>query len=264
MVASVKRLRRAVMQTLTVGVMVFLASESHCAETVAPSSNPPQSPPHSESLPRKSTPVPFEADYKATYNGNSFDNLVTRKLERLPDGTYRHSYSADHLLYFLQEESVVQMKGCMIQPLHYSLERGTIFKKLRETIDFDWDSHVARYNDRGKSGEFKLVADAMDPMSVFLRIACQLSPDLTVVSYPETDRSHIEMQDYRLLGKETLDTPLGKMETVRIERVHKNNRKTYLWVMASNPILLVRAYQRDRDGSDYSIDLIRWKPLPAK
>ena len=35
-------------------------------------------------------------------------------------------------------------------------------------------------------------------------------------------------------------------------------------VMASNPILLVRAYQRDRDGSDYSIDLIRWKPLPAK
>lgn len=218
-----------------------------------------------DSLAKTTAPTPFEAQYKATYNGSEFEDMVSRKLERLPDGTYRHSYIADHLLYFLHEESILEMKGCHAQPLRYSSKRGNVFRKREKTVAFDWKQQVARYNDEGKKGEFKLVADTVDPMSVYLRIACQVTGELGVLTYPETDDDHIESREYRMLGRETIDTPSGKIETVRIEKVHKNKkRQTYLWLMVSNPVVVVRARQTDTDGSQYSLDLTTWKAVSAK
>lgn len=214
---------------------------------------------------KTSTPTPFEAQYKATYNGSEFEDVVSRKLERLPDGTYRHSYSADHLLYFLHEESILELKGCTTQPLRYMSKRGNVFRKHERTLEFDWKQQVARFNDDGTKGEFKLGTDTIDPMSVYLRIACQITADLGVLNYSETDDDHIEAREYRMLGKETLDTPTGKIETIRVEKVHKNKkRQTYLWLMVNNPVVVVRVRQKDTDGSIYSLDLSNWKPLSAK
>lgn len=214
---------------------------------------------------KTSTPTPFEAQYTATYNGSEFENLVTRKLERLPDGTYKHSYTGDHLLYFLHEESIVDMKGCTTQPLRYVSKRGNFFRKREKTVDFDWKQQTARFNDEGTKGQFKLEPETVDPMSVYLRIACQVTSELGTLTFPETDDNHIEQREYRLLGKETLDTASGKIETVRIERVHKNKkRQTYIWLMASNPVVVVRVRQTDTDGSVYSLDLTQWKAISAK
>lgn len=218
-----------------------------------------------DSIAKTTAPTPFIAQYKATYNGSEFEDVVSRKLERLPDGTYRHSYSADHLLYFLHEESLLELKGCNVQPLRYISRRGNVLRKREKTIDFDWKQNVAHYNDEGVTGDFKLLPDTVDPMSVYLRIACQITPELQVLTYPETDDDNIEMREYRTLGMETLDTPTGKIETVRIERVHKNKkRQTYIWLMASNPVVVVRVRQNDTDGSVYSLDLTSWKALSAK
>lgn len=218
-----------------------------------------------EPIAKTSAPTPFVAQYKATYNGSEFEDVVSRKLERLPDGTYRHSYSADHLLYFLHEESLLELKGCNAQPLRYVSKRGNVFRKREKTIDFDWKRGIARYNDEGVTGEFKLVPDTVDPMSVFLRIACQITPELQVLTFPEADDDEIELRDYRTLGTESIDTPTGKIDTVRIERVHKNKkRQTYIWLMSSNPVVVVRVRQQDTDGSIYSLDLTQWKPLSAK
>jgi uncharacterized protein YxeA len=218
-----------------------------------------------DAIAKTTTPTPFIAQYKATYNGSEFEDIVSRKLERLPDGTYRHSYSADHLLYFLHEESQLELKGCNVQPLHYISRRGNVFRKREKSIDFDWNQRTASYNDEGKKGEFKLVADTVDPMSVYLRIACQITSDLQVLTFPETDDDNVEMREYRTLGAETIETPDGKLDTIRIERVHKNKkRQTYLWLMTSNPVVVVRVRQKDTDGSVYSLDLTSWKPLSAK
>lgn len=249
------------MRLTTIRSQLLLASTLLTAFAVLPSLSAAEG----DSLAKTSAPTPFEAQYKATYNGNEFENMVSRKLERLPNGTYRHSYTADHLLYFLNEESILEMKGCQAQPLRYTSKRGNIFRKREKTIDFDWKQHVARYNDEGDKGEFKLVADTVDPMSVFLRIACQLTADLGVLHYLETDDNHIETREYRTLGKEIIDTPSGKIETVRIEKVHKNKKRhTYLWLMTSNPVVVVRARQTDTDGSQYSLDLTQWKAVSAK
>lgn len=218
-----------------------------------------------EPIAKTSAPTPFVAQYKATYNGSEFEDVVSRKLERLADGTYRHSYSADHLLYFLHEESLLELKGCNAQPLRYISKRGNMFRKREKTIDFDWKRGIARYNNEGATGEFKLVPDTVDPMSVFLRIACQITPEMQVLSFPETDDDEIDVREYRTLGTETIETPTGKIETVRIERVHKNKkRQTYIWLMSSNPVVVVRVRQQDTDGSVYSLDLTHWKPISAK
>ncbi|CBL46836.1 Hypothetical protein HDN1F_32530 [gamma proteobacterium HdN1] len=206
-------------------------------------------------------PLPFEAQYKANYNGYEFGNLVTRRLERLPNGEFRHSYRADYLLYFLQEESVLQIDGCNLRPLRYELERGTFLKKKRTAISFDWKKRIASYEYKGKSGTFPLVANAIDPMNAMLRVACQLTTEKKTLSFPQVDDNKIETQDYRLLGPETLDTANGKINTIRVERVHDNNRQTLLWLMASNPTIVVRGYQRDKDGSIYKLELLRWKLL---
>lgn len=214
---------------------------------------------------KTTAPTPFEARYKATYNGSEFEDAVYRKLERLPDGRYRHSYSADHLLFFLHEESVLEMKGCTTRPVHYSSKRGNFFRKREKTIDFDWEKNSAHFNDEGKRGEFKLDSDTVDPMSVYLRIACQVTGELGVLTYAETDDDHISPRQYRLLGTELLKTSNGDIDTVRIEKVHNNKKRTtYIWLMASNPIVVVRVRQNDTDGSVYELDLSQWKPLSAK
>lgn len=231
-----------------------------CANTALGETTAPQ-----ETNGKTSTPTPFEAVYTAKYNGSEFAEAATRKLERLPTGLYRHSYRADHLLYSLHEESMLELKGCQVKPQSYSTERGNILKRKKKHIEFLWDTNTARYNDDGDKGMFKVEPGAVDPMSAHLQIACQATEDLVSLTLQETDDDHVEPREYRLLGKETLKTANGEVAVIRMERVHSNKaRRTYIWLLAENPVVVVRVWQKDTNDSVYELELDHWKPLPAK
>lgn len=211
------------------------------------------------------TPTPFEAHYTAVYQGARFRDAAIRRLERLEDGTYRHTYEAEHMVYFAREESILELKGCQAKSLSYATERGNLFRRREKTLRFDWVKQEAFYDDEGSKGTFPLTPDVADPMTSQLVVACQADGSQKVIRTVETDDNHSEPRDWLMMGKVTLKTRGGDVPTFKVERKHANpERQTVMWLSADNPVMIVRIWQRDADGSIYILELDNWKPLAAK
>ena len=211
------------------------------------------------------TPTPFEAHYTAVYQGARFRDAAIRRLERLEDGTYRHTYEAEHMVYFAREESLLELKGCQAKPLTYTTERGNLFRRREKTLRFDWVKGQAIYDDEGTKGSFALTPGVADPMTNQLVVACQADGSQRVINTLETDDNHSEARDWVLMGRVTLKTRSGDVPTYKVERKHANpERQTVMWLSADNPVMIVRIWQRDADASIYILELDSWKPLAAK
>jgi len=67
-----------------------------------------------------------------------------------------------------------------------------------------------------------------------------------------------KLKQYRfeVVGEETLDTPLGKVTTIKVRRKENNNeeREIYAWFAKDFQYLLVRL-QQEENGSAYTIYL---------
>ncbi len=211
------------------------------------------------------SPTPFEAHYTAIYQGARFRDAATRRLERLEDGTYRHTYEAEHMVYFAREESILELKGCQARPLSYSSERGNLFRRREKTLQFDWSGGQAHYDDEGTKGSFPLTPGVVDPMTNQLVVACQSDGSQRVLKTVETDDDHAEEREWVLMGKVTLKLRSGELSTYKVEKKHSNpERQTMMWLSADNPAMIVRIWQRDTDASIYILELESWKPLAAK
>ncbi|MCV6603979.1 MAG: DUF3108 domain-containing protein, partial [Porticoccaceae bacterium] len=57
-------------------------------------------------------------------------------------------------------------------------------------------------------------------------------------------------------GEETIDTPMGDIKTLKLERVKDSNkRQTTFWMAPEYNYLLVKFHRVENDGDEYSLYL---------
>lgn len=96
---------------------------------------------------------------------------------------------------------------------------------------FDWDAdEVTVVHDEKKTFTLGLQGEALDPLSLKLEMRRRLNdpdPDLRFLMVEEDE---IEEQNFRLLETEWLETSLGCMETMPIEKIRKTSKRyTRAW-----------------------------------
>jgi hypothetical protein len=113
---------------------------------------------------------------------------------------------------------------------------------------FDWDNKLLTLQHKRGEEQKPLPADAQDRLS--LLYSFMFSPVAgKVVNLHETDGRRLESVRYAV-GKETLDTPMGKLETIVLTKQLEDNsgRDKKIWLAVDHHMIPVRIISHEKLG----------------
>lgn len=201
----------------------------------------------------------FNANYNATWTGGWFPINVDaqRSLSYSEDGTATLTFEADSVVAGLKEISTFRFFEDTIQPLNYRYLRTGLFKEPDRHQIFDWKKKHIINGEEDTVYENHWNDYVQDNLSYNLQASIDLMNGKTEFVYPVFDRRKIKDFTFKIVGPESIKTPVGTLETIKVEQVEKKKRKqtTYIWFAKNYDYILVRLKQTKKDGQVYQIDL---------
>jgi Protein of unknown function (DUF3108) len=188
------------------------------------------------------TQTAFTVAYSLSRHGLRFATM-TRQLSRQANGDYifesqsRATGVARLLVYGeITEQSRWSLSGNRVYCQSYSYVR-TGKKPKTVTLRFDWSNGLVLGNKGKENWRF----DARPELSYQIAIMSDLQAGKRVLEYAFVDEERIKTYRFEAVGEEALETPIGKLKTVKLERTNeKPNRSTTLWCASSLAYLPVR------------------------
>jgi hypothetical protein len=202
----------------------------------------------------------FSSYYQAHTNGMS--GVAERHLVQQEDGSYRLNMSLEaKVIGFrigeLEQASEFEIIDQRLLPRHYSYLVSGITSKA-ETVSFNWDAGVARSSKNEQSWDVELNDQVLDEMTYQLAMSLQLqTSDNTVFEFDIIDGAEIATLKFRLLGEEILTTPMGRLNTVKVERLREESsrRSTLIWFAKDWHYLLAKIEQVNPSGLRIELEL---------
>lgn len=146
----------------------------------------------------------------------------------------------------LHEETKFTLAKGELYPQQYSVVRDGK-KGYEREVTFDWKRRVLNYADgRVESIPSGYVTDSGSILFAMMLDTARLTagPTLSVVNGKDIDTYRVEMA-----GKETLATPIGNLNTIKLiqHRVDKPNRQLSVWLAVDKGNLPVKIERRKKD-----------------
>lgn len=204
-------------------------------------------------------PVEFDNVYKAKLYG--FHVTVNNKLTRISDNEYDLLFKADAMLGSVTETSRMEWQADKqaMRPLHYTYKRTGLGKNRSADLKFDWKDKSVINNVNNSRWQMNIVENVQDKLSYQAQLAQELRAGKKSFTYQIADGGELKEYTFKVLGEEILDTPLGKVKTLKVERSRSNNKRvTYAWVAPDWDYLLVRLQQQE-GGKDNTIYITKAK-----
>lgn len=201
---------------------------------------------------------PFSASYTADWKQLPFSGKAERSLQAQTDGTWKLDFSASMLVAGLNETSWLSVVNGDIQPHKYRYSRTGMGKSKKIKQDFDWSTQRATGSDRGTPINVTLIQGVQDKSSYQLALQRDIAAGKTSMSYQVLDGEDLETYDFRVLGEDSVETMVGTVDAIKVERVRdptQSKRITVLWFAKDWDYLLVRLQQVEKDGKEYQIVL---------
>jgi hypothetical protein len=207
-------------------------------------------------------PAPFIAKFAIEWKGITA-GFSTLELTRNSSDTY--TYRSRNLargifrLAFpdaISQESTLSIVNGEVRPQAYHADDGERDSDKAVTLQFDWQARRVTGIAEKKPVDLALESGTQDSLSVQIELMQELAAGRSPKSFWLIDDDAIKEYTYTREGTTTLDTPLGKLETViyRSERPG-SDRVTRLWLAPSLGFLPVRA-ERSRAGKiDFSLSI---------
>lgn len=159
----------------------------------------------------------------------------------------------------LVQQSSGRIGALGLMPDTYAIERPT---GKNESLRFDYQANVIESSRtdarRGtRTRELPLLTGAQDPLSAIyqLAMAAQGGKDGLIVA---AGSKNVKGYPYRMLGAETLRTPLGEMKTLHVARAGDSS-DTHLWLAPDRHALPVRISYVDEDGTQWVLEAVSIK-----
>ena len=198
---------------------------------------------------------PYQLTYEASYNGMPIH--AKRELQQLPNGNWQLTTSAENFLAKITEQGQFQLNnGGNIHHKNYQYKRNVLGKKKTENLSYDHEHKVANYTTKKKQRQVTLDADYLNRLTYQLQLRRDLANQCEQFEYQVISRGRLKTYRFEQAGEETLQTPLGEVSAIRVNRIREDNdRETALWFAPQLDYLLVKLWQREKDGEEYLITL---------
>jgi len=198
-------------------------------------------------------PKTFDNQYKAKLYG--FNITVTNRLTKTADNQYDLLFKAESMIGNITEQSKMQWNPAQqtISPLHYSYARRGLSKDRTAELTFDWKNKSVTNNVQKTSWQMDIAQKVQDKLSYQIQLQQDLLNGHKDFVYQIADGGRLKEYKFTTVGEEVLETPLGKVNTIKVKRSRENDeRVTYAWLAKDWNYLLVRLQQEEK-GEAYTI-----------
>ena len=202
----------------------------------------------------------FSAYYRANTNG--LRGNAERHLVQLSENLYRLNTSLEAKMIAikigdLEQSSEFSINDGIIVPHNYNyLVTGITHES--QTVSFNWDAGVALSTEDDESWSLDIETGILDQLSYQAALALELDQIRQEdIEFQLVDGDRIETHRYHIMGPERLETPLGYLNTTKLERIREGNseRKTFIWLADDWEYLLARIEQVNPGGLRIELEL---------
>ena len=179
-------------------------------------------------------PVGMELEYSFHYNGAKIGTMQ-RSLSQSANQDYifeshvqATSLLARLFLKEIKEKSVFSFEQGRAKPLRYEYtRRGS--KNRQYEIDFDWQKKQASDTSQETPWTLDIPNETSDKHLYQLNVMFDMQSQPDSLQYAVADRGRLKNYDIENQGKETIKTPLGDLEAIKLHR-QAEKRSTTIWV----------------------------------
>ena len=203
--------------------------------------------------------VPYTAIYQAVYK--NFPLQATHRLEQAGDAWYFSSI-ASGFFGQIEENSIFTYTSTGISPLHYVYQRSVLGQERESELTYNQKDRIAAGAKGDKKFTVALTGNELDQGTYILALRDDIARGVKDPCYDVIDDDHVEKYCFLVTGKEHIDTALGKMDTVVVDRVRKpqSPRHTRFWFAPSLDYSLVKLEHQEQKGKNaYSLEITYYK-----
>ena len=199
------------------------------------------------------SPVTFKATYKLYASGLEIAESV-REVSKTGENQYNYR-SESHTIgiaAFFHKDNIIENSNWKIManklvPTDYSYVRTRGKKNKNISVRFDWDRKTIASQVNDNKIELPLTDGMLDKLSYQYAIMHDLHHNQFPEQYTVADARKVKTYQFEKAGKETITTPLGDMDTVKINRIDDETRLSF-WCAPELQYLPVKIEQTEEDG----------------
>jgi hypothetical protein len=214
----------------------------------------------------------FSAKYSVALNGIQAGELK-RSLVTNDDGSrlFKSETQAKGIFVLFKPEVIVEtslwsLHDHFIEPNEYRYLRTGGKKDKIVVLDFDWATKQLHIDDQKHPWSLTLENETLDKLVYQLALMSDLADEKNTFNYRIADGGKIKQYLITKISKETITTPLGKIEAIKLtrERNRPKDRKTTLWCAPSLNYLPVMLEHIEKDGTVFTAKLRRLKGINSE
>jgi hypothetical protein len=154
-------------------------------------------------------------------------------------------FSKDHIV----ERSEWRPQGHALKPYSYEYDRSGGKKEKQVSVEFLWNDAAVINTSHAKSWRMPVPDDAIDKLSYVIAMMHDLNSGQSDFEYVIADGGKLKSYTLKSIGKETLQTKVGSVETTKVlRRRHDSLRETTFWCAPLYQYLPVKIEHRKPDG----------------
>lgn len=194
---------------------------------------------------------PYHATYKLFRKGSDLGEGV-RELTKTATGYNIKSMSKISWLFLSdsrKEESSFTIEDGLLTAQDYRFVRTGTGRDREETITFSPEGIKSTYKSNSK--QIKPILYSYDPLLYQLALRKDLANEKEPLSYHLIRKGKEAQYIFERVGMETINTPYGRIEALKIERKREkgSSRRTLIWAAPSLNYVVVKMTQF-KDGAE--------------
>ena len=150
---------------------------------------------------------------------------------------------------YITERSESERYGQSFRPRVYHYERYGKNATRHVQVAFDWENGVALNTAKGHTWRMSLPPGTLDKLNYLLALMSDLSDGKRSMQYRIADGGRLKVYDMRAAGTEILETAIGTLKTLKIQRLRNGDYgQATLWCASAFGFLPVKMEHRDGEG----------------
>ncbi len=194
------------------------------------------------------TTKPFDLEYKVSLNGIPVGLKAEIKLRKLENQYLFELHSENWVINYHEKSAFVwnPLEPCLLQTESYQFTFEGFGHTEAFDIHIDRESQTAFSNTRKGKFNYPVKPNVSDALAYLFKLQCDLKQGNLNPQYEIAYATGIEHYVFRFSHKETLRTPLGKVETLVLERVYESDKhETIYWIAPELNYLMVRMKHKE-------------------
>jgi hypothetical protein len=223
------------------------AKLSSSAEAIGPERDPQLAP---------TALLPYTAEYRA--NNNGLSATAQRQLSRVTDQHWQLSQQAKVLFVKVNEQSLMRETDKGLQALRYDYE-NSVSSRQNQHIVFDWEAGTVADQKSKNTWTKPLLPEYTDQLSAQLQMREALlngSFDQRLTQTIVTKKGKLKTYTLEILDEEVIDTPVGKLNTIKLRRQREGrDGEMLVWLAKDWNYLIVRLEDQE-DNDTFLLELL--------